>query len=158
MTTHANSRLAAILLLAAVLAGCATSSALRSGKNAELAQDFDRAVVEYTRALQQDPDNRDARFGLERSRPLAAQNHFTRGRRFHAMGRLNEALVELELAAELNSTDPNVEELLSTVRTQLQTKVAVARDGKTELETLIERSRDMRPTGGELPSDVRLPA
>jgi general secretion pathway protein D len=158
MTTHANSRLAAILLLAAVLAGCATSSALRSGKNAELAQDYDRAVVEYTRALQQDPEDRDARFGLERSRPLAAQSHFTRGRRYHAMGRLNEALVELELAAELNPTDPNVEQLLTSVRTQLQTKVPVALAGKTELETLIARTRDMQPTGLELPADVRLPA
>jgi general secretion pathway protein D len=158
MTTHANSRLTALLLFVVTLAGCATSSALRSGKNAELAQDFDRAVVEYTRALQQDPDNRDARFGLERSKPRAAQAHFTRARRYHAMGRLNEALVELELAAELNPADPNVDELLTSVRTQLQTKVAVARDGKTELETLIERSRDMQPTGVELPSDVRLPA
>jgi general secretion pathway protein D len=50
-----------------------------------------------------------------------------------------------------------VDELLSTVRTQVQTKVAVERGGKTELETLIERSRTLEAPGTELP-DVRLPA
>ena len=87
--TMANTQLAAsrlLLLLAVILAGCATTGALRSGKNAELAQDYDRAVVEYTKALQQDPDNRDARQGLERAKLRAALEHFTRGRRLHDGG------------------------------------------------------------------------
>ena len=158
MTKLANSRFAFLLLFTIALAACATSGALRSGRNAELAQDFDRAVVEYTRALQQDPGNRDARMGLQRTRLRAAVDHFSRGRRHHALGRLDEALVELELAAELNPGDPNIADLLSSVRTQLRTKVAVAREGKTQLETLVERSRTMQPSGLDLPSDVRLPA
>ncbi len=132
--------------------------ALQSAKNAELAQDYDRAVVAYTRVLQADPDNPAARAGLERTRLRAAEAHFMRGRRFQATGRLNEALVELQLAAELNPSDPNIEELLNSVQTQLRTKVAVAREGKTELETLIERSQTLRPSGLDLPADVRLPA
>jgi general secretion pathway protein D len=147
-----------ILVLAVSLAGCATTGAVRAGERAELAQDFDRAVVEYTRALQADPDNRDARHGLERVRLRAAQDHYTRGRRHHAAGRLEEALVELQTAAELNPGDPNVNELLDTVRDQLRTKVAIAREGKTELETLIERSRALQAPGLDLPADVRLPA
>jgi general secretion pathway protein D len=158
MTKLATSRFASLLLFTIALAACATSGALRSGRNAELARDFDRAVVEYTRALQQDPGNRDARMGLQRSRLRAAVDHFSRGRRHHAVGRLDEALVELELAAELNPGDPNIADLLSSVRTQLRTKVAVAREGKTQLETLVERSRTMQPSGLDLPSDVRLPA
>ena len=146
------------LLLTITLAGCATTAALQSGERAEIAQDYDRAVVEYTRALQADPDNRGARQGLDRSRLRGAQNHFTRGRRFYADGMLNEALVELQLAAEFNPADSNVEELLSSVRTQLRTRIAVARAGKTELETLIERSQTLRPPGFDLPADVRLPA
>ena len=47
---HATKRL--LLLLATItLAGCATTSALRSGEDAEAAQDYDRAIVEYTLAL-----------------------------------------------------------------------------------------------------------
>ena len=157
MTTLANNRFAALLLLTTVLTGCATTNAFQLGKNAELAQDYDRAVIEYTRALQQDPDNRGARFGLERAKLRAAQEHHMRGRRFNNAARLDEALVELQLAAELNPTDPNIAQLLSSVENQIRTKVAVARDGKTELETLIERSRGMQPPGLELPADVRLP-
>src|SRR5688500_11941536 len=162
--THATKRFASLSLLASLalltllLAGCATTASLRSGERAELAQDYDRAVVEYTRALQEDPDDRAARQGLERSKLRAAQDHFTRGRRFHAAGRLDEALVELQLAAELNPGDPNVEDLLDSVRTQLRTKIAVARDGKTELESLIERSQNLQPPGLDLPTDVKLPA
>ena len=145
-------------LLALFLAGCATTASLRSGERAELAQDYDRAVVEYTRALQENPDDRAARQGLERSKLRAAQDHFTRGRRFHSAGRLDEAMVELQLAAELNPGDANVEDLLDSVRTQLRTKIAVAREGKTELESLIDRSQTFQPPGLELPTDIKLPA
>src|SRR5688572_14425023 len=107
------------LLLTVALAGCATSAALRSGERAELAQDYDRAVVDYTKALQADPDDRAARQGLERAKLRAAQDHFTRGRRHHASGRLDEAMVELQLASELNPGDQNIDDLLSSVRTQL---------------------------------------
>jgi general secretion pathway protein D len=158
MMLRASRQFAPLLLLPLLIAGCATTAAVRAGERAELAQDYDRAVIEYTRALQTNPDNRDARLGLERARPRAAQDHFTRGRRHHAAGRLEEALVELQTAVELNPGDPNVNELLDSVRAQLRTKVAVARGGKTELETLIERSRTMEPPGLELPSDVRLPS
>src|SRR5688572_8121843 len=95
------------LALTLVLAGCASTAELRSGQNAELAQDYDRAVVDYTRALQQDPGNAAARQGLERSKLRAAQDHFSRGRRLEAGGRLEEALQELQLAAELNPADDN---------------------------------------------------
>ena len=147
-----------VVLLTVALSGCATTAALRSGERAELAQDYDQAVVDYTRALQAHSNDPAARQGLERSRLRAAQHHFTRGRRFYADGALNEALVELQLAAELNPADSNVEELLSSVRTQLRTRIAVAREGKTELETLIARSQSLRPSGFELPAGVRLPA
>ena len=36
--------------------------------------------------------------------------------------------------------------------------MAIARDGKTGLETLIERTRNLMPQGQDLPTDVRLPA
>lgn len=158
MTAHVTSRIASLLLLTLLLAGCATAAALRSAKDAELAQDYDRAVIDYTRVLQQDPDNRAALQGLERAKQRAALDHFTRGRRHHAAGRLDEALIELQLAAELNPADPNIDDLLNTVRTQLRTQVAIAREGKTELETLIERSQTFEPPGLELPADTRLPA
>jgi general secretion pathway protein D len=154
---HATKRLSLLLVLILALAGCATTAALRAGERAELAQQYDRAVIEYSRALQENPDNRAALQGLERSKLRASQEHFTRGRRFQANGMLEEALVELQLAAELNPSDSTVADLLTTVTTQLRTRISVARDGKTQLETLIERSQTLQPAGFDLPTDVRLP-
>jgi len=67
-------------------------------------------------------------------------------------------VVELQLASELNPGSSDIDDELRNVRGQLRNKVAVAREGKTQLESLIERSRDLPPPGLELPADVRLPA
>ncbi len=155
---QATRRLPLLVLLTVALSGCATTAALRSGERAELARDYDRAVMEYTRALQADPADRAAQQGLERSRLRSTQNHFARGRRFYAEGMLNEALVELQLAEELNLADSNVQALLNSVQTQLRTRTAVTPAGKTDLEMLIERSQTLRPLGFDLPANIRLPA
>ena len=81
MTTLANSRFAALLLLTTVPTGCATTNAFQLGKNAELAQDYDRAVIGYTRALQQDPDNRAPGSGLNERSFARHRNTYMRGRR-----------------------------------------------------------------------------
>jgi general secretion pathway protein D len=146
-----------LLALTLALAGCATAGAMRAGVAAEKAQDYDRAVIEYTKVLQENPDNRDARYALDRAKLRASQDHFSRGRRLHAAGRLDEALIELQTASELNPGDSAVQELLADVRTQLRTKIAVSREGKTELEALIARARDLPPPGLDLP-DARMPA
>src|SRR4029453_10223168 len=94
------------LFAATLLAGaCATTSAVRLGESAERADDFDRAVVEYTRAIRLNPDDRRARLGLDRVRVRASQNHLFRGRRLAAQERYEEAVVEYQIAAELNPSD-----------------------------------------------------
>src|SRR5215207_9720383 len=60
------SRLAPARWIAAVtivltLSACITSAALRDARRAEERQDYDVAVVEYTRAAQRDPDSVTAR-------------------------------------------------------------------------------------------------
>ena len=143
--------------LAALVAGCATTG-LRTGQTAEKNQDYDRAVIEYTKVLKEDPDNRDARLALDRAKLRAALDHYNRGLRFRNGGRLDEALVELQIASELNPASGDIDKALTDVRSQLRTKVAVTREGKTQLETLIERSRDLPPVGLDLPPDAQVPA
>src|SRR6188508_2964088 len=53
-------RLAALTVLAAMLSGCATGGALGRGRSAEARQDYDLAVVEYSNALRERPDDLDA--------------------------------------------------------------------------------------------------
>ena len=139
--THATSRLLLIVGIAASLAGCATSKAIRDAQRAEIAQDYDQAVVEYTKVLRADPDNRLARQALDAAKIRASLDHLTRGRRLADADRLEEAMLELQTAFELNPTSGDVADTLAAVRNRLRTKLAVAREGKTELETLIERAR-----------------
>ena len=142
---------------AAVLSGCATSSAYRAGQKAERQTDFDRAVVEYTKAVRANPDDRTARGALQRARLRASQEHFFAGRRLAGSERYEEALVEFQIASELNPTDAQVDLALRDARQRLRTKVSTSRGGKTDLQTLVERTRDLPPPGLDLPADAKLP-
>src|SRR5687768_5074261 len=73
----------ALMLAAAaiLISGCAVATANRNGREAERRQDYDLAVVEYTKAVRLDPNNADARLGLDRAKLRAANEHFQRGRR-----------------------------------------------------------------------------
>ena len=155
---NAINRLLTLVVLAGLIAGCATATAMRNGQQAEQLQDYDRAIVEYTKVVRSQPDNREARQLLDRARVRAALEHHSRGRRLEGGGRLDEALVELQLASELNPNNQDIRDTLDSVRTQQRNKVQIARDGKTGLETLIERTRNMTAQGQDLPNDVRLPA
>ena len=121
-------------------------------------QDYDRAVVEYAAAVKLNPNHTDARLALERAKLRAAEFHFLLARRLAATDKLDAALVEYQLASELNPSNADIDDELRSTRTKLRTKVAVAREGKTELQTLIERTRDLPPPGMDLPTGVKMPA
>src|SRR5262245_5474140 len=145
---------AALILLLGICAstaGCTSSGSLHDSQQAESVQDYDRAVVEYTKALRLKPDDQEARLSLERARLRASSEHYQRGRRLGATGKFDQALVEFELAAELNPTSSEVDAELKATRRQLRARVAV-HNGKTDLQTLIERARDLPPPGLDLPA------
>jgi general secretion pathway protein D len=152
---HGLAVLAVVCLLAG---GCAATGALNRGRAAELRQDYDIAVVEYTKAVRLRPNDSDARLALERAKIRAAQDHFMRGRRLAATGKLDRALVEYELASELNPSGGDIDDELRSTRNKLRAQIAVAREGKTELQTIIDRSRDLPPPGMDLPAGVKMPA
>jgi general secretion pathway protein D len=153
-----RSPIAALLALCLLAAGCAASGALHRGDQAEHRQDYDLAVVEYTKAVRLSPDDTNARVALGRAKLRASQEHFTRGRRLAAVGRLDQALVDYEVASELNPTNGDIDQELRSTRNKLRSKVAVSREGKTELQTLIDRTRDLPPPGMDLPQGVKMPA
>jgi general secretion pathway protein D len=147
---------AALLVAASFAAACATGNAVRRGRDAEFRRDYDLAVVEFTKALRLDPDNGAARSGLERAKARATEDHLQKARRFAAIGKLEEAVVEYGVAAELSPANATIDVELRETRNKIRAKVAVARDGKTELQSLIERTRDLPPPGLDLPN-VKMP-
>ncbi|HYE85399.1 MAG TPA: secretin N-terminal domain-containing protein [Vicinamibacterales bacterium] len=152
-----SSRLSLALLTAALLVSCASGGSLRSARNAELSQNYDIAVAEYTKLLRKNPDSREARQGLERAKLRASQDHFTKGRRLIALGNAEEALVEFQLASELNPGNAEIERELQETRSQLRTRIAIADNGKTRLESLIAQSMAAPMPGQDLPADAALP-
>jgi general secretion pathway protein D len=152
-----RNRLIAAVTLAMALAGCATSGALGTARSAELQQDYDRAVVEYSRALKLDPGSVDARTGLQRATARAAEAHYARARQLAAAGKLADAVTEYQLAAQMNPAATAIQTELQSVQNQLRAQIPVNRGGKTELESLIDRTRDMAPRGLELPPATSLP-
>ena len=149
---------AALLLVCLLAAGCAAATASRHGRDAEHLQDYDRAVAEYTKALRLDPSDTAARTGLERAKLRGAERHYERGRRLVATGKYDEALIEYQMASELNPRSGEIDDELRSTRNKLRAKIAVSREGKTELQTLIERTRDLAPPGLDLPQNVKMPA
>ncbi len=149
---------ALFIAASALAASCASTSAMHLGQQAEIASDYDKAVVQYTRALKEHPDNFEARKALDRAKLRASQEHLTQGRRLVATGKLDQAVVELELASELNPSSQDIDDELRRARVALRNKLPAPPDGKTALESLIDRTRDMQPAGFDLPRDARLPA
>jgi general secretion pathway protein D len=152
-----RSSLGLLLLVVLVTTGCAASSTRRAAQLAESEQDFDRAVVEYTKLVRANPNDKNARASLEQVRLRAAQAHFATARRLASLGKFEEALMEYQLAAELNPSSGLIQDEMRTVRTQLRAKVALAADGKTQLETLVAQSLQAPLPGESLPEDVTLP-
>lgn len=141
----------------AALGGCATANAVKNAQNAALQDDFDLAVVEYTKALRTNPNDRILRTALDQAKLRAAQQHFTRGRRHAAGGKLDEAMVEYQLAAELNPTGGEIQDAIKEARAQLRAKVAIDEGGRTRLETLVDQSLAAPLPGADLPPGVTLP-
>jgi general secretion pathway protein D len=147
-----------VALVLAVTTACATANGMHRGRQAELAQDYDRAVVEYTNIARANPANTEARTALGRARLRAAQDHAVRARRLAGLERYDEAVLEYQIAAELNPTDSQVDAALREARQKLRTKLAITRAGRTELESLIDKTRELPAPGLELPEGIKLPA
>jgi len=154
-----GSRLPATVCLAAALlvSACAAKSPYHLGQTAERSQNYDRAVVEYTKAVRAHPDDQTAKLALDRARLRASEEHFFHGRRLSAAERHEDALVEFQVASELNPSSGDIEAALRESRQKVRVRLAASHEGKTDLETLIERTRMLPPPGLDLPADVKLP-
>ncbi len=97
---HSHATIAAFVVLAIVAAGCAARSAYSKGDTAARAGDWDAAVEQYRKALQEDPQNVQYRISYERANLSAAGIHIDAGRLAEARGQLDQALMEFRRASE----------------------------------------------------------
>ena len=106
---------AALLLISALTISCASYNAYKSAKTAERDENWDVAVVEYEKALEIDPGNREYKISLDRARREASRAHFSKGKTLHASAigsrgadqfrLLQMAITELQLTVKLDPTN-----------------------------------------------------
>jgi general secretion pathway protein D len=99
---------AAVALLVAGSIGCASSGAFHAGEKAEMSREYDRAVLEYARALKLSPDNVQYQRSLDRARQRAAAEHAATARRLSSRGLHKDATDEMRLAIDLQPDVPSL--------------------------------------------------
>lgn len=149
---HVRLGVSLLVLAAAGLAGCATSGAFRAGEQAERRQEYDRAVLEYSKAVQADPDNLTYRRGLERARLRASNEHTTAGRRLAGRGLYKEALDEYRLALDLNPKSPVLASEIQDLEARRQAGLRAL-----SLDDMKERTRERALPGLALGPGAREP-
>jgi general secretion pathway protein D len=139
--THSHLRIAAIVVMTVVAAGCAAGSgAFKRGDSLARLGDWDAAVEQYRKAIQEDPENVQYKISYERAMLSAAGIHIDAARLAEARGQLDEALREFRRSSEF---DPSNRALASKVL-----------DLERKIRDQIEASRP-RPSAQQLRNQAR---
>jgi general secretion pathway protein D len=133
-------RLITLVLLTALVSGCAAGRAYRKGRDAARSGDWDAAVQYYTAALQANPDNAEYKIELERATQNAAREHITRGRDFEAKDQLDAALIEYRRAAELDPANRLASSRAGELERTIRDRIERSRP-KPEIEKLRQAAR-----------------
>ncbi len=141
----------AVLLLAATGCATATTRAFHDGEKAERLQDYDRAVLEYQRALKQAPDNVNYRLALERARLRASTEHTNMARRLVARGLYKEALDEYRIALELRPNAPGLQQEVADAQAR------ATRGAETSIQQARARARERSLPGLDLGPEAQQP-
>lgn len=112
------------LLLILGLSSCTSYNAFKKGRDLENANDFDKAIVSYQRALDIDPENVHYQIALKKAKLEASRWHFDKGKRFASAAQYDLALMEFTLAVQLDPTNQYAETELRKAMRKLQEKAA----------------------------------
>ncbi len=113
--------LALALLLLVVFASCSGYRSFREAQYAEVAGDWDAAVLRYMELVTADPSDLRYRAGLLRAKTQAAHAHFEQGRKLQEAGRNRDAMLEMQRAVQLDPTNQYALTELEKLRTRIET-------------------------------------
>jgi general secretion pathway protein D len=127
-------------------AGCASYQVSRQAQLAEESGDWDEAVDRYLELAERQPANVRIKNALLRARFKAAQDHFSKGRRFYEAGVIERALVEYQQAVSLDPTNQYAQVELDKVRAEM------ARENReSPIATLDDLKKKTRDTPAQPP-------
>lgn len=125
--TRSGIKFVVLVLLAAVLAGCASGRSFRRGQEAARLGDWDTAVAYYRQSLIEDPDRLEVRVALERATQSAAFAHLSQARQFEEDGQLAAAAAEYRRVLDLDPTNQLASSKAAELERQLRDQIEAAR-------------------------------
>ncbi|HVG07170.1 MAG TPA: secretin N-terminal domain-containing protein [Thermoanaerobaculia bacterium] len=135
-----------LLLLLAVLVPIASCTSHLASRQAEIAAqrgDWDQAVLEYMKAVEQSPENLAYKASLIRAKIKASQAHFEKGQEYEKAGVIERALIEYQQAVQLDTTNQYALSQLEHVR-QAYAAQRANRESTT-IDQLKKKTRGTRP-------------
>ncbi len=159
---HATVRLLILLLtLVPLVTACTSHLASRQAEIASQRGDWDEAVLQYLKALEQNPQNLSHKAALMRAKIKASQAHMEKGQEFEKAGVLERALIEFQQAVQLDQTNQYAQTQLEQVRNAY----AAQRQGRSAdtIEQMKKRTSGTRPQPpmlnprSEKPIDMEFP-
>jgi general secretion pathway protein D len=135
-----------LLLLLAVLVPIASCTSHLASRQAEIAAqrgDWDKAVLEYMKAVEQSPESLPYKASLMRAKIKASQAHFEKGQEYEKAGVIERALIEYQQAVQLDPTNQYALAQLEHVR-QAYAAQRANRESTT-IDQLKKKTRGTRP-------------
>jgi len=140
---HRLFRALAILCFCVAAAGCAATTAYRRGEEAEKREDWDRAVVEYVRAVAASPGNTHYSVSLARAKIRASAGHFERGKVYARARQLELAAAEFEQTIFLDPANQYAMIELQRVREEIRKRQMTP--GEIELAKARAKKKSLAP-------------
>lgn len=134
LTRRMTRTLPLLLLLISVLSGCTSYNAFKRAQDLEAANEFDKAIIEYQRALDIDPENVHYQLALKKVKLEASRWHFDKGKRYMSSAQYDLALMEYTLAVSLDPTNQYAEVELRKASEKLRERAAEVDDTMAEMK------------------------
>jgi general secretion pathway protein D len=141
---HAYARIAALIVIASLAAGCAAGRAFSRGDDAARAGDWETAVDHYRRAVQADPQNAEYRIALERAMISASIVHLDAARVAEARGNLDDALREYRRASEFDPPNRQIATKVADLERTMRDQNEAARP-RNSVQQMREQARQGGP-------------
>ena len=135
--------LAAALACVMVLGACATGRGVyRIGEKEMAAQNYDRAVLLFSRAVSSDPESTRFKVALARAKMKAAQDHFAKGQAYLKAARIEAAISEFQQTVYLDPSHQYAANELSKALSEWQRQQKAE---ESEMEKLKRKAREAQP-------------
>lgn len=130
-------KLAFATLLIVAAAGCAAQSAYRDAELDAKRENWDRAVLGYSKALALDPGNTRYNVALARAKLKASAQHFEKGKRYAVSSQWELAVAEFQQTLLLNPGNQHAATELERASVQLRRR----QEGPSEMQRLKDKAR-----------------